>query len=125
MRHFEHSEFDQKGLPGSGFKMDRDFLIHLDELRERCGFPFVVSSGYRTPDYNASVSNTGTTGPHTTGKAADILVSGAEAYTLLRYAMSMGVFTGIGIKQIGSDRFIHLDTCEKVDGIARPAVWSY
>jgi zinc D-Ala-D-Ala carboxypeptidase len=39
----------------------------------------------------------------------------------LRLAFKLG-FTGIGVQQKGSGRFIHLDTME---GGTRPTVWSY
>ncbi len=125
MKYFEISEFDQKDLPGSGTKMNQAFLIHLDELRRRCGFPFVITSGYRSPEYNAKVSSSGLTGAHTTGKACDIAVSGDKAYRLLQEAMNMAVFTGIGINQKGANRFIHLDICTAADGLPRPMIWSY
>jgi zinc D-Ala-D-Ala carboxypeptidase len=125
MRYFKNSEFDQKGLSGSGAKMNPAFLIHLDELRHRCGFPFKISSGYRSPEYNAKVSSSGLTGAHTTGKACDIAVSQEQAYIVLKEASKMGVFTGIGINQKGNGRFIHLDTCTQEDNLPRPAIWSY
>lgn len=120
MKHFKIEEFDQKdgNCPA---KMDADFLVKIDELRERCGFPLVITSGYRSPEYNKKVSSTGTTGPHTTGKAADIAVRGQKAHTLLKHALELG-FTGIGISQKGQSRFIHLDT---IEGTMRPWVWSY
>lgn len=125
MRYFKSSEFDQKGLPGSGGKMNQAFLVHLDELRHRCGFPFKITSGYRSPEYNAKVSSSGLKGAHTTGKAADIAVSHEQAFKVVSEAVKMGVFTGIGINQKGNGRFIHLDTCTKEDGLPRPAIWSY
>lgn len=126
MKYFKYEEFDEPGSPGSGAKyMDSTMLAMVDTLRERCGFPIVVSSGYRSPSYNASVSKTGETGPHTTGKAVDIKVSGEQAYVLLRHAFLMG-FTGIGISQKGDhqSRFIHLDILG-FDFGPRPRVWSY
>lgn len=125
MNYFKQSEFDQEGLPGSGAKMDAGFVVHLNELRRRCGFALIIPSGYRTPEHNAKVSTTGTNGPHTTGKSVDIAVSGEKAFIVLREAMAMGVFTGIGIKQAGEKRFIHLDTCTEKDGLPRPMLWSY
>lgn len=122
MRYFQHSEFDQKGLEGSGAEfMDYIFLNELDDLRHECGFAFIISSGYRTPEYNNRVSSTGLTGPHTTGKAADILVSRGNAYKVLKYALKAGCFSGIGIKQTGENRFIHLDMVERPQNI----IWSY
>lgn len=125
MRYFKLSEFDQKNAPGSGANMDLDFLENIDELRHRCKFPIIISSGYRSPEYNAKVSSTGATGPHTTGKACDIKVYGKRAHRLLEVAFTMGVFTGIGVKQHGSNggRFIHLDSLP--DGDLRPWIWGY
>ena len=122
MKHFSHSEFDQKGVAGSGEQfMDGTFLINLDSLRDRCGFPFIVSSGYRSPEYNNDISSTGFTGPHTTGKAADIAVSRNQARILLRNALEMDCFTGIGVAQKGDGRFIHLDCVDR----EQLALWSY
>jgi uncharacterized protein YcbK (DUF882 family) len=102
--------------------MDDAFLASLDTLRERCGFPLIVSSGYRCPEYNERVSETGSDGPHTHGVAVDFAVSRLQAYTLLRAALDMG-FKGIGVKQKGERgaRFIHLDMMVDL----RPNVWSY
>lgn len=121
MRYFTHREFDQRGLEGSGsLFMDKDFLTNLDALRHKCGFPFIITSAYRSPEYNARVSSTGATGPHTTGKAVDIAVSRGNAFIVLREALNMSCFTGIGINQKGDGRFIHLDA---IDGSNR--LWSY
>jgi hypothetical protein len=71
------------------------------------------------------VSTTGFDGPHTTGKAADILVYGEDALLLLKLALARG-FTGIGISQKGDihSRFIHLDILAQPD-YPRPFLWSY
>ena len=100
--------------------MDRRFLDYLDALRHKCGFPFIVTSGYRTPEYNNKVSSTGLTGPHTTGKAADIAVSRQNADKVLEMVYDMGCFTGKGINQKGEGRFIHLDI---IEGDNR--IWTY
>lgn len=122
LRYFLYSEFDQKGVPGSGEEfMDRDFLVSLDALRHKCRFPFIISSGYRSPEYNNQVSSTGFTGPHTTGKAADIAVSRGNAFILLQNALELDCFTGIGIHQKGEHRFIHLDSIER----PQKTIWSY
>lgn len=125
MRHFEYSEFDQKGYEGSGKEhMDPTFLMHLDELRHRCDFIFIVISGYRSPEYNNQVSSTGFTGPHTTGKAADIAVNTSEAFILMEQVIKMpvftSIFTGIGVGK----GFIHLDTLTPEEA-PRPRLWGY
>ena len=45
MKYFDYSEFDQKGLKGSGKEfMNPDFLKLCDMLRERFGKPLKVNS---------------------------------------------------------------------------------
>lgn len=125
-KYFQYSEFDQKGMPGSGeVHMDKTFVALLDQLRENVGFALIITSGYRSPEYNASVSHTGTTGPHTTGKAVDIAIRGYQAHKLLKEALELG-FSGIGISQKGESRFVHLDTLSNGEqGAPRPTIWSY
>lgn len=119
--YFKESEFMCKcGCTVNG--MDEKTLDLLQELRIRCGFALMVSSGYRCPKHNDAISSTGLTGPHTTGKAADLRVDRNKAYHLLKHAMTMG-FSGIGVAQKGAVRFIHVDTID--DGLTRPTVWSY
>ena len=103
--------------------MDPKFVEKLDGLRDRLGFPLVVNSGYRCPDYNAKISRTGRDGPHTTGRAVDIKVYGSRAFLLVDDAMLAGL-TGVGLKQHGphEERFVHLD--DLTNG-TRPWVWTY
>lgn len=122
MRYFRPDEFDCKHCGQN--RMDDQFLIEIDELRHRYGKPLVITSGYRCPDHNAAVSSTGRTGPHTTGRAADIGVDRKNALAVLRIAMEMG-FTGIGVQQKGGARFIHLDNLPDAAGQPRPTIWSY
>ena len=103
--------------------MNERFMADLVALRKALGFPFPVSSGYRCPEYNNQVSSTGFDGPHTTGCAVDIALRGDKARALIGAAIALHVFEGIGVKQTGGGRFVHLD---KYTGIhPRPWVWSY
>lgn len=124
-----------KQLPGNPWhyfpedkmvKMDANFMQKLHELRHFCDFPFKVTSGYRSPQYNAQVSKTGKSGPHTTGRAVDIAVSGAQVFKVLNLAAVYG-FTGIGLSQKGNyaTRFIHLDDLPAGPRQPRPHVWTY
>ena len=125
-KHFTRGEFKCRGTDccgGSNLIAD-DFVDMLDALREACGFPLVVTSGYRCGKHNQRVSSTGANGPHTTGRAADLAVDRSRAHKVLKHAMAMG-FTGIGVQQKGGGRFIHLDTLENGPGQPRPTVWSY
>lgn len=106
--------------------IDPAFLERLEDLRAAYGRPMIINSGYRCPDYNAKVSTTGRTGPHTIG-AVDVRISGTEAHRLLHMALMIG-FTGIGIKQHGphSGRFIHLDNLPThTASHPRPWIWTY
>ena len=76
----------------------------LDELRERCGFPFTITSGYRDPKHSLEAKKE-KPGTHSQGIAADIYtVSGAERHIILANAFEMG-FGGIGVAKT----FIHVD----------------
>ena len=108
---------------GCGFVPTRTFMEKVEELRVRVGFPLPVTSGGRCPTYNAQVSSTGRTGPHTTGMAIDLGVDRGKAYLVLKEALQMG-FTGIGVAQRGNSRFLHLDTITIAAG-PRPTIWSY
>lgn len=122
--HFQADEVKCKC--GCGMLPRLAFMEKVEALRIKLGRPARVSSGARCPEYNAKVSHTGRTGPHTTGRAIDLLVSGLVAYELLELATSCG-FTGIGISQKGDhlQRFIHLDDLTNEPGQPRPWVWSY
>ncbi len=93
----------------------------LQELRTRYGKPMTITSGYRCPKHPAEATKT-TPGAHALGLAADIGVQGAEAYEVLKLAFELG-FTGIGVQQKGSGRFIHLDVA--TTQLPRPTTWSY
>jgi uncharacterized protein YcbK (DUF882 family) len=126
MKYFKEEEFfcHCGACDGShSNKMDALFLERLDSLRGKTGFPFPVRSGYRCSAYNQTVSNTGPTGPHTTGKAADLGISGQQAYEIISVAKEFG-FRGIGVKMHGpaGGRFLHLDM---IDTPPRPNLWSY
>ena len=68
-------------------KFNKETLIALQRLRDAIGKPISLSSAYRCPEKNSKVSSTGKEGPHTTGKAIDILCSGKLAHEILSFAM--------------------------------------
>lgn len=121
-RHFKREEFACHHCGAN--LIDDDFVTDLDDLRHHLGFALPISSGYRCPEYNARVSSTGRTGPHTTGRAADIEISRERAYLVLQTALMMK-FSGIGVNQKGAARFIHLDNLPNAPGQPRPTIWSY
>jgi len=132
--HFSMEELTCKCGCGQ-MKMDDGFMKKMVKIRELYNKSLTVTSGYRCPAHNSdpSVAHTGAEGPHTTGRAIDIAISGAEAYGLLKAAMMVGGVYGFGLNQIGdhSKRFVHIDDLtaqdKKSDGTPnpRPGVWTY
>ena len=103
--------------------MNPEFIDKLNDLRLAFGKPMKITSGYRHTSHPIERKKQ-TPGADTTGQAADIAVSREDAFHLLSLALTRG-FTGIGIQQKGSGRFIHLDTLENSTERPRPTIWSY
>lgn len=126
--YFTRDEFKCKGVDccGGSNRMADDFITKLDLLRRSIAVPLLVNSGYRCPVHNQRVSTTGANGPHTTGRAVDLQVSGAVALEVLEDAIASGRFTGFGLNQKGTHggRFIHLDDL-RPPGHPRPNIWTY
>lgn len=81
-----------------------ELVMLLDKMREECGFPFKINSGYRSPEYNAQVGGVEESA-HTEGLAVDIAITDSiKRLKLLAIAFKYGICR-IGI----SDTFIHLD----------------
>lgn len=102
------------------------FIRQLQIIRSLIDKPIKINSGFRCPEYNAKVSSTGLTGPHTTGYACDIGIFGIDAYYLLLTLVERRMFTGLGFAQKGvpGGRFIHVDML-KAPQFPRPALWTY
>ena len=110
-------------------KMCEDTMDRLQEVRTAYGRGLTISSGYRDVTHSieaAKIEKHGRAGAHSTGRAVDLAVRGADAVHLLSLALDAG-FTGIGVKQAGEKRFIHLDDIQPEDDFhaSRPWIWSY
>ena len=104
-KYFKLEDFDCKETQEN--EMDTGFIEKLDQLREVCGFPFYVTSGYRSVKHSAEESKA-VPGTHTQGIAADIAVAGGvQRITIIQNALALG-FTGIGVAK----GFVHVDTRE-------------
>ena len=113
MRYFKLSDFDCQETGEN--EMNEDFLIKLDDLRHECGFPFIITSGYRDKTHSIEARKA-KAGTHARGIASDIRINnGNEAYDIIKRAQSMG-FTGIGLAKT----FVHVDTRKTM-----PVIWSY
>jgi zinc D-Ala-D-Ala carboxypeptidase len=122
LEYFHISEFDSPDEPGSGAGMSRKFLRMLDEARGIANVPFVITSGFRTPQHQKTLQargyKTSDTSSHLIGVAADIsCTTSAKRYRILAALIAVG-FTRIGI----ADTFIHVDNdATKTPGVA----WTY
>ena len=105
-------------MPGSGRKMRAEFVRLLDKARHISGVPYVINSGYRTQEHNASLPNAVKDSAHLDGWAADI----ATPTNAVRYAVLRGLFS-VGFNRVGIGRgFIHVDQHPLKSG---RVVWTY
>ena len=113
MRYFKLSDFDCQETGNN--EMSEEFLEKLDDLRHVCGFPFIITSGYRDPTHSIEARKA-KAGTHARGIASDIRINnGNEAYQIIKHAQSMG-FNGIGVAK----SFIHVDIRQGM-----PVIWCY
>ena len=105
LRYFTESDFKLKGRDVSQH-MNPDFLRKLDQCRDMCGFPFVVTSSYRSAEENRRVG--GAPGSmHLKGRAVDIrCADGAQRWKIVQAAVSLGLSVGI------MQNAVHLDDRE-------------
>jgi len=98
-------------------KMDKTFLLKLDEARERAGIPFVINSAYRSPEHNAKIGGKPNSS-HLKGLAVDISVTNSrQRFIVLNALLEVG-FTRIGI----ADTFLHVDLD---NGKSKDVIWTY
>lgn len=107
----------------SGHEMNRVFMDQVQKLRALYGRPMALSSAHRCSRHPVEASKS-VPGAHAMGAAVDIRCQGAEAVEILRLALTLP-FTGIGVSQKGSTRFIHLDMAPIGGHLPRPMIWSY
>tara|TARA_R110001583_G_scaffold41335_2_gene131606 strand:+ start:14733 stop:15122 length:390 start_codon:yes stop_codon:yes gene_type:complete len=119
LNYFDLSEFDQPGKPGSGKEnMDINLLMIIDNMRNKSGIPYKITSGYRDEKYNASIGGVKNSS-HCKGLAVDIAAPTSKAKFLIIEAA-----LHFGIQRIGvGSNFIHID----IDDIDKPAqvCWTY
>lgn len=113
LKHFKLKEFNCTHTAKN--EMDESFLLRLDELREVCGIPFKITSGYRDKTHPVERAKD-KPGKHSEGIAVDIYApDGITKRTIIKHAIELG-FNGIGV----GSTFIHLDTRKSY-----PVIWGY
>lgn len=115
MRYFTEKEFNDIGCSLSD--MNEDFMILIEKIRKICDFSFIITSAYRTKEYELKKGRNGTSS-HCKGIAIDIKANkDSEKYLIVQTALSCGI-NRIGI---GSN-FVHLDVDkDKTQNV----IWTY
>ena len=104
--HFKVKEFHSKRDPTDVVKVDEKLLTLLERIRAHVGKPVHIKSGYRSPEYNATLKNASPRSQHCNGKAADIWVEGVTPKQIAEIAECyLGSSGGIGIYK----NFTHVD----------------
>ena len=104
--HFKVKEFHSQKDPSDMVKVDERLLVLLERIRAYIGKPIHVNSGYRSPEYNATLKNASPRSQHCYGKAADIRVDGVTPEKIAEIAECfLGSSGGIGIYK----HFTHVD----------------
>lgn len=84
-------------------EMDIEFIKGLDNLRGACGFPFVITSGFRSKEHSIEKAKK-TPGTHAKGIASDIRVTGgSQRSKIVKHALAMGMSVGV------AKSFVHVD----------------
>lgn len=88
--------------------LDKKLINRLNIAREAAGLPFIINSGFRTPEKSVAVGGY-SNDPHTKGLAADIRVLNSEEVYKVIYGAFVAGMTGIGIGK----GHIHMDIDDK------------
>lgn len=102
-KYFKPSEF-KKCVPSCDIEaMSPSFLRIVDNLREKCGFPLIPTSAYRSVEYEKLHKRSGSSF-HCVGRALDISCrNGYDRAIIVWNALDLGLSVGI------YPTFIHLD----------------
>lgn len=117
MKYFNESEFKRCTPSCSIQDCDKTALERLDFAREVAGIPFILSSAYRSVEYEKAKGRSGK-GAHTQGKAFDIVCRD----TFTRFHIIDAALVA-GFKRIGIGKtFVHIDLASD---LPFPSIWLY
>ncbi len=103
----EHKYFTAEEVVG----LDQEFVTKLDKARDIAGFPFVITSGFRTPEKNQSIIGSVPDSSHLKGLAVDLAVANDHEVSLIvDAAKAVGITRrGIYINSDGVPTHVHID----------------
>ena len=105
--YFEENEFMMGGKEPVYDKMNEDILQALNIIRHKISKPLVLTSTYRSEEYNKSVGGAKHS-QHVLGNAADISIEnldGHDVYLIIKILISLDLSFGINWNK----KFIHMD----------------
>lgn len=91
--HFTYGELRAHTAPAQVLPNLRSTAAYLEVLRSILGVPLKVTSGYRSPAYNAGIPGASPTSDHVNGLAADFVPLGMaqyDAYKRIKAAQASG-----------------------------------
>jgi len=125
----------QVRVKNSGEKnMDKQFLNMLDSARgiiekgwnkenPTKKIAFVITSGYRSPQFNSTLSGSVSNSAHTYGMAVDIAWSN---YSTAQKEAILSALYEVGFRRFGTaNSFVHVDSSDASNGHPTPASWGY
>lgn len=115
-KYFSESEFHCNGV-NCFDKMNHDLLAKLDIAREMCGFPFKITSSWRSEEHNAKIGGVKSSA-HLSGNAVDLSCKNATTRMYMIEALLTAGFNRIGV----SKNFIHVDVDEE---LPQNVMWTY
>lgn len=106
--HFRINEFAQKDYRCDKILIESELIEVLEDVRTHFNRPVIITSGYRTPEYNEKIGGVKNS-QHTKGTAADIkvemvLASEVQNYLSKKYPNKYGIgryrnFTHIDVRK--------------------------
>jgi uncharacterized protein YcbK (DUF882 family) len=109
----------------NGDKMSDDLMIVLDRARNEIGYPFIVTSGYRTAALQDSLVQAGKTGAivsaHPKGQAVDGYFKGLPLLATFAHLVRYHAFNGVGLYPHTNPPVIHVDIMSR--NVHRAALW--
>ena len=117
--YFTAKEMASPDDPDSGYLMDEDFMLMLDNARSIAGTSFRITSAYRSKAHNLACG--GRVGSsHTKGLAVDIAATSSRERGLIMRALYKAGFNRIGLDF--KRGFIHVDLDNSKD---LDVLWGY
>ncbi len=91
--------------------LDENFVAKLDQARHIAGFPFVITSGFRTPETNQSIIGAVPDSAHLKGLAVDLKVENDhEVSRIIAACQEIGITRcGIYVDTNNVPTHVHVD----------------